>query len=150
MAQLPRFDVYVGDGANHSDRVAGAAEQPTVFREHGKYLASEDLVDAVNIAIAVGQPLLVTGEAGCGKTRLAWSIADELGLGEPLVFLTRSTSHAQDLLYRYDAVLRFHDIQARTRTADDRFTADDPSHYIEYQALGGSEHWTDSTPRLDR
>jgi MoxR-like ATPase len=136
MTQLPRFDVYVGDGLDHGDRMAGAAEQPVLLRESGKYLASEELVDAVNIAIAVGQPLLVTGEPGCGKTRLAWSIADELGLGEPLVFQTRSTSRAQDLLYRYDAVLRFHDIQVRTQTADGRFQADDPSHYVEYQALG--------------
>jgi MoxR-like ATPase len=136
MMQLPRFDVYVGDGTSHDDRLAGAAEQPALFREHGKYLASEELVDAVNIAIAVGQPLLVTGEPGCGKTRLAWSIADELGLGEPLVFQTRSTSRAQDLLYRYDAVLRFHDIQVRTQTPDGRFVADDPKHYVEYQALG--------------
>ena len=136
MTQLPRFDVYVGDGADHGDRMAGAAEQPVLLRESGKYLASEELADAVNIAIAVGQPLLVTGEPGCGKTRLAWSIADELGLGEPLVFQTRSTSRAQDLLYRYDAVLRFHDIQVRTQTADGRFQADDPGHYVEYQALG--------------
>jgi MoxR-like ATPase len=134
--QLPRFDVYVGDGASHGDRLATLAEQPALLREHGKYVASEELADAVNIAIAVGQPLLVTGEPGCGKTRLAWSIADELGLGEPLVFQTRSTSRAQDLLYRYDAVLRFHDIQVRTQTADGRFQADDPSHYVDYQALG--------------
>lgn len=98
MTQLPRFDVYVGDGASHVDRIAEGVEQPALVREHGKYLAGEDLVDAVNIAIAVGQPLLVTGEPGCGKTRLAWSIADELGLGDPLVFQTRSTSRAQDLL----------------------------------------------------
>lgn len=136
MTQLPRFDVYVGDGASHGDRVAAAAEPPALLCEHGKYLASEELADAVNIAIAVGQPLLVTGEPGCGKTRLAWSIADELGLGEPLVFQTRSTSRAQDLLYRYDAVLRFHDIQVRTQTPDGRFHADDPSRYVAYQALG--------------
>jgi MoxR-like ATPase len=133
---LPRFDVYVGDGASHGDRVAELADQAALGKEHGKYLAGEDLADAVNIALAVGQPLLVTGEPGCGKTRLAWSIAGELGLGEPLVFQTRSTSRAQDLLYRYDAVLRFHDIQARTQTADGRFRADDPVHYVEYQALG--------------
>lgn len=136
MTQLPRFDVYVGDGARHGDRTAELPDQAAVFREHGRYLAGEDLADAVNIAIAVGQPLLVTGEPGCGKTRLAWSIADELGLGDPLVFQTRSTSRAQDLLYRYDAVLRFHDIQARTQTAEGRFQADDPTHYVEYQALG--------------
>jgi MoxR-like ATPase len=136
MTQLPRFDVYVGDGTVHGDRLASATEPPAVVREHGRYLASEELADAVNIAIAVGQPLLVTGEPGCGKTRLAWSIADELGLGEPLVFQTRSTSRAQDLLYRYDAVLRFHDIQVKTQGADGRYQADDPSHYIQFQALG--------------
>lgn len=136
MTQLPRFEVYVGDGASHGDRLDTVSEQPALLREHGKYLAGEDLVDAVNIAIVVGQPLLVTGEPGCGKTRLAWSIADELGLGEPLVFQTRSTSRAQDLLYRYDAVLRFHDIQVKTQTEDGRFQADDPTHYVDYQALG--------------
>jgi MoxR-like ATPase len=136
MTELPRFDVYVGDGAHHGDRLAAVTGQTALGREHGKYLASEGLVDAVNIAIAVGQPLLVTGEPGCGKTRLAWSIADELGLGEPLVFQTRSTSRAQDLLYRYDAVLRFHDIQVKTQTAGGRFQADDTAHYVEYQALG--------------
>lgn len=136
MTELPRFDVYIGDGENHGDRLATAAAQTALGREHGKYLAGEELADAVNIAIAVGQPLLVTGEPGCGKTRLAWSIADELGLGAPLVFQTRSTSRAQDLLYRYDAVLRFHDIQVKTQTADGRFQADDAAHYVEYQALG--------------
>jgi len=68
MTQLPRFDVYVGDGADHGDRMADAAEQPVLLRESGKYLASEELADAVNIAIAVGQPLLVTGEgSGTGR-----------------------------------------------------------------------------------
>jgi MoxR-like ATPase len=75
----------------------------------GRYLASEDLALAVNTALAVEQPLLVTGEPGTGKTELAWSVAAELGLDEVLEFHTRSDSEATDLLYRFDNVRRFAD-----------------------------------------
>jgi MoxR-like ATPase len=72
------------------------------------YLPDHGLVDAVNVALLLGQPLLVTGEPGVGKTQLAHSLAWELGLGKPLVFETKSTSSARDLLYGYDTVGRFH------------------------------------------
>ncbi|MBV8763154.1 MAG: MoxR family ATPase [Deltaproteobacteria bacterium] len=132
----PIFDVYGGDGGQYAERLKQLPAQPVLTREHGKYLASDTLKEAVNLAIAVGQPLLVTGDPGCGKTRLAWSIADELGLEEPLVFNTRSTSRAQDLLYRYDAVRRFHDIQASTKTEQGTPRAEDASVYVTYEALG--------------
>ncbi|HEX3482015.1 MAG TPA: MoxR family ATPase [Kofleriaceae bacterium] len=77
--------------------------------QSGRYLASEDLALAVNTALAVEQPLLLTGEPGTGKTELAWSIAEELGLGEVEEFHTRSDSEATDLLYRFDNVRRFAD-----------------------------------------
>ena len=60
----------------------------------GGYLASQPLVDAVNVALILGKPLLVTGEPGSGKTELAWSIAWQLALHPPLTFETRSTSTA--------------------------------------------------------
>jgi MoxR-like ATPase len=75
------------------------------------YLADPGLVDAVNVALLLGQPLLVTGEPGVGKTQLAHSLAWELGYGEPLVFETKSSSAARDLLYGYDTVGRFHAAQ---------------------------------------
>ena len=50
--------------------------------ETGRYLADPQLVAAVNTALIVEQPLLVTGEPGTGKTALAWSVATELGLGD--------------------------------------------------------------------
>jgi MoxR-like ATPase len=60
----------------------------------------------------LGRPLLVEGEAGCGKTKLASSIAHELGLAETLVSLSiKSTSQAKDLLYRFDALRRLQDTQ---------------------------------------
>lgn len=75
-----------------------------------QYLASDGLSAAVNIAISLGQPLLLTGEPGCGKTQFAESLADELNL--PLLrFNTKSTSTARDLLYNYDAVAHFQNNQ---------------------------------------
>lgn len=74
------------------------------------YLAAEPLVRAVNLAIHLGRPLLLEGEAGCGKTRLARAVAYELGL--PFFsWAVRSTSKAQDGLYSYDAIGRMHDAQ---------------------------------------
>ncbi len=75
---------------------------------------------AVNAAIAVEQPLLVTGEAGTGKTILAYSIAAELGLGEPLVFPVRSDNQGRDLLYQMDNLERFYDAQVQDPKAKDR------------------------------
>lgn len=75
------------------------------------YIAERGAVDAVNTAIVLGQPLLLTGEPGCGKTELASSIAHELGL--PLLrFDTKSTTQARDLFYFYDAIARLHAAQS--------------------------------------
>jgi MoxR-like ATPase len=65
----------------------------------------------VNLAIALGQPLLLTGDPGTGKTQLAASVAWELGWPGPHVFRTKTTSTARDLFYRYDALRHFRDVQ---------------------------------------
>jgi MoxR-like ATPase len=86
------------------------------------YLAPPRLVDAVNMALYLRRPLLLEGEPGTGKTRLARSVAYELGL--PLIeTFVRSTSRARDLLYTYDAVRRLYDIQERAATAQWRNSA---------------------------
>ena len=73
------------------------------------YLATEDLVNAVNLAIFLKRPLLLEGEAGCGKTRLASAVAYELGY--PLYrWNIRSKTRYQEGLYEYDALLRLHDV----------------------------------------
>ncbi len=76
------------------------------------YRPDEKLVEAVNLAIALGRPLLLQGDPGCGKTRLAHAVAYSLGDGLPLEEChIKSTSRAQDLLYDYDAVNRLYDSQ---------------------------------------
>lgn len=68
------------------------------------------LIKAVNLAIYLRRPLLLEGEAGCGKTRLARAVAHKLRL--PYYrWDVRSNSKAQDGLYTYDAILRLHDVQ---------------------------------------
>ena len=74
------------------------------------YLASAGLQDAVNLAIALGRPLLLQGDPGAGKTRLAHAVAFALGLPLEEAYI-KSTSRAQDLLYTYDAVRRLYDAQ---------------------------------------
>jgi MoxR-like ATPase len=78
--------------------------------EYEPYEPTSELVEAVNVAIALGRPLLLQGDPGCGKTRLAYAVAYVLGM--PLeVCPIKSTSRAQDLLYTYDAVRRLYDAQ---------------------------------------
>lgn len=79
---------------------------------HGSadYIVSDELRNAVNIAIALQKPLLIKGEPGTGKTMLAQSIADSLGM--PLIIWNiKSTTKAQEGLYVYDTVQRLYDSQ---------------------------------------
>jgi MoxR-like ATPase len=75
------------------------------------YVASKNVVDIVNLAIELNRPILVEGEPGCGKTQLAYSIAAEKKLGDVTKITVKSTSRAQDLLYRMDALRRLQDAQ---------------------------------------
>jgi MoxR-like ATPase len=74
------------------------------------YLPSPGLVEAVNLAIALGRPLLLQGDPGCGKTRLAYAVRYALGLPLETCYI-KSTTQAKDLLYTYDAVNRLYDAQ---------------------------------------
>ena len=74
------------------------------------YVATEDLMVAVNAAIALERPLLIKGEPGTGKTVLAHEIAR--AIGAPLLqWHIKSTTRAQQGLYEYDAVARLRDSQ---------------------------------------
>jgi len=74
------------------------------------YIATPDLMLAVNAAVTLERPLLVKGEPGTGKTLLAEEIARSLG--RPLLqWHIKSTTKAQQGLYEYDAVSRLRDSQ---------------------------------------
>jgi MoxR-like ATPase len=77
------------------------------------YVAPKDVAEKVNLAVRLGRPILVEGEPGCGKTMLAYSIAKEKKLGDPVKIAVKSTSRAQDLLYRFNALRRLQDAQNR-------------------------------------
>src|SRR5579863_4219961 len=74
------------------------------------YLPNDALIEAVNLSIFLERPLLLKGEPGCGKTRLARAVAYELGLPYESWHI-KSTSRARDGLYIYDAVGRLRDAQ---------------------------------------
>ena len=80
------------------------------FQGTERYVATEDLMVAVNASVALQRPLLVKGEPGTGKTVLAHEIADALGM-ELIEWHIKSTTKAQHGLYEYDAVARLRDGQ---------------------------------------
>lgn len=131
MTSADGFRLYHGDGSTAARRGSQLPllDTPSGFDDPGGYLAEEGLRDAVNVALALGQPLLLTGEPGTGKTQLAASVANELGLPAPFVFNTKSTSSARDLFYQYDALRHFHDSQFRQGETTTQ-------QYITYEALG--------------
>lgn len=83
---------------------------PTRLVTREVYLPSAELARVTDLAMALGRPLLLQGEPGCGKTRLAHSVAYALGMPLEVSYI-KSTSRAQDLLYFYDAVRRLYDSQ---------------------------------------
>ena len=83
------------------------------FQGSPNYVATQDLMLAVNAAITLKRPLLVKGEPGTGKTMLAEEVAQALGM--PLLqWHIKSTTKAQQGLYEYDAVNRLRDSQLNT------------------------------------
>jgi len=102
-----------------------------IYQGTADYLVSEDLRNAVNIAIALGRPLLIKGEPGTGKTMLAKSIAE--GLQMPfMIWNIKSTTKAQEGLYVYDTVQRLYDSQFGDREVSDI------GRYIKLGKLGES------------
>lgn len=74
-----------------------------------RFVPGEQLDIAINTALAVGAPLLITGEPGTGKTQAAYYAAYKLGIEPVLHFQVKSDCSARDLLYSFDTVRYFHD-----------------------------------------
>jgi MoxR-like ATPase len=122
---------------------------PGSLEKYEPYLPSDELVKAVNLAIFLKRPLLLEGEAGCGKTCLASAIAYELGY--PLYrWNIRSKTRYEEGLYEYDALLRLHDVNLsqKLEVAMTEGTRQiDPSNvanYLDLKALGKAFSQTES------
>jgi len=89
-----------------------------VFQGSRDYVASEDLMRAVNIAMVLQKPLLIKGEPGTGKTVLAEAISKSLNK-KLIIWNIKSTTKAQDGLYVYDVVQRLYDSQFGGQGVDD-------------------------------
>ena len=96
------------------------------------YQAPPALAAAVNVALTLGMPLLLTGEPGSGKSGVAESLAWQLGLDPVLRFPVKSDTESRDLFYRFDTVGRFHAANA-ARQGDSPI---DPGLYISFEPLG--------------
>lgn len=124
----------------------------------GPYVVTPALVESANVALTLGLPLLLTGEPGCGKTDFAYVAANALAEVDPhvreyqipedldgalrevldphrpLECQIRSDSRARDLLYHYDALLRYTEAHHSGQSGQRR--AEDARNYIELQGLG--------------
>ncbi|HMQ29337.1 MAG TPA: MoxR family ATPase [Chloroflexaceae bacterium] len=98
-----------------------------------RFVPGEQLETAINTAIAVGEPLLITGEPGTGKTQAAYYAAYKLGVEPVIHFQVKSDSAARDLLYHFDTVRYFHDAHLAGGPAPGASLAKDA--YIEPRAL---------------
>lgn len=113
--------IYEGSKKTDTTKLAKRKDKKPLWRDKSKpthnasayHLLDEKIKDVINAAIYLRRPLLITGDAGIGKSSLAKSIAFELTDKETLDWQITSKSVLQDALYSYDALARLQDIQMK-------------------------------------
>lgn len=108
--QLPPWREFTGDqDPEYVPPDSTDPAWPETGRRGSGYVPDAEEKDAVNTALYLRRPLLVTGKPGVGKSTLAYSIAADLELGPVLHWPVTSRSTLRDGLYQYDAIGRLHD-----------------------------------------
>ncbi len=109
-----------------------AEQHRSLKKDAACFVAGEKLANALNTAIAVGDPLLLTGEPGTGKTQAAYYAAYQLGV-ECIHFQVKSDSTARDLLYDFDMVRYFRDAHLQRQSGD--YAELDKAAYVDEREL---------------
>lgn len=114
------------------------------------YIPAPELIQAVEAARFLGRPLLLRGEPGCGKTRLAEAIAVELH-GEAyrdfyFPWPIKSTTKAQDGLYRFDHLERMQDVYAAKEQAGGSTAEHGLMHYVKLGPIGKAYECMNQSP----
>lgn len=127
------FPEFRGSGPIPGATPAAGGGGLAALTDPAGYQASSPLVRAVNVALRLSMPLLLTGEPGTGKTQLAYRLAAELGLGEPLRFDTKSSSQANDLFFSFDTMRYFAQGQIAAARGEALPAA---REFVRYESLG--------------
>jgi len=150
MQEKKNWWIYQATNQTDTSRLDKRKEKKPKWRDKSKpkhnalsyQLINDELLDAINAAIYLRRPLLVTGDAGIGKSSLAKSIAEELTDTELLSWHITSKSTLQEALYSYDALARLQDIQMKKLYGDlkeiekSESISTDIGNYIKLGALG--------------
>lgn len=132
---MENYNFYEQREADAKFDLRSAMQLPDV--EPGEeYHPSDALKKAVNVALMLQKPLLLTGQPGTGKSELAWHVARHFGWGKPELFVTRTDSTATDLLYRYDSLAHFNRVNMQKAGHEVLTAAQIEKMFIKYVALG--------------
>jgi MoxR-like ATPase len=144
----PEAQIFRGDQTPHDgiDRLPAPppwrnfADKRRGTDRGAKYESGREEIVAVNTALYLRRPLLVTGKAGSGKTSLAYAVAHELKLGDVFAWPITSRSTLQQGLYQYDAIQRLHDASlARAEAkAGAKVPPSDIGRYVRLGPLGAA------------
>ncbi len=118
------WNIFTGSGIPHMVEGWRQIPDPPPWRDRAavetRFIPTPELLDAVNAALHLRRPLLLTGRPGSGKSSLVRVLAAELDLGRPLEWHVTSRSTLTDALYQYDALGRLHATQAGSAGKGDK------------------------------
>jgi MoxR-like ATPase len=122
-----------------SRALTGGPAPSDALKENGRptgrgvgYQLDQEVIAAVDVALELGRPLLISGEPGVGKTELGYAVARALQIPDIHLHTVKSTSDAGELFYTYDALQRLRDAQLGASAG----AARDVGDYVEFQAMG--------------